>query len=207
MPEDKSDQKLGLAGASTFPPTCGLGGGDGHTDPQVIADMAKMEELRLSLDRLTERLSQQPAHGGRLAVTRLNIIELLDCLHATLNNSLLCGVLEAEDLVVLYDHPSMTLLNDFIGVLKDLDNAKTHPVFVRPKVSRGASLTSAQIARRDALLELVDMVEHCEKLPSTAAAERWVEQRLVRTVGRAKAVKAAQLKEMRKTRNRQRRRI
>lgn len=206
VPNDTNDEKRGLAGAPTFFPSGDRDGADSHIDPQVIADMAKMEELRLSLDRLAERLSQQPDHGDRLAVTRPNILELLNCLYATLNSSLLCRVSEAENLLLDFEHPAMILLREFIGVLKDLDNAKRHAVFDTPEVSKGASLTSAQIARRDALLELVDIVKVWKKLPSTAAAEKWVEQSMIRTVGRAKAVTAAQLKEMRKTRRRQQRR-
>lgn len=206
VPNDTNDEKRGLAGAPTFFPSGDRDGADSHIDPQVIADMAKMEELRLALDRLAGRLSKQPDYDERLAVTRPNIIELLNCLYATLNSCFLCRVSEAEDLVVLSNHPAMTLLNDFIGVLKDLDNAKTHIVFSTSGVSKGASLTSAEIERRDAFLDLVDMVEECENLPSTAAAERWVEQRMVRKIGRAKAFKAAQLKEMRKTRRRKQRR-
>lgn len=200
MPDDTKNEKLGLAGAPTFFLTGGLDGGDCHTAPQLIADMAKMEQLRLLLDRLVERLSKEPDHDDRLAVTRPNIIELLNCLHATLNGSLLCSVSEAEDLTVLYYHPAMTLLNDFIGVLKDLDNAKPHTVFETPKVSRAASLSTAEVARRDALLELVDLVKFKEGFSSRAKAEEWLAQRMKKAIGRDKAPKASQLADMRKTR-------
>lgn len=200
MPDDTNDEKRGLAGAPTFFPSGDQDGADSHNDPQVIADTAKMEELRLALDRLAGRLSKQPDYDERLAVTRPNIIELLNCLYATLNSCFLCRVSEAEDLVVLSNHPAMTLLNDFIGALKDLDNAKTHIAFKTPEFSRGASLSTAEIARRDALLELVDLVKSEEGFSSRKKAEEWVEQRMKKAIGRDKAVKASQLADMRKTR-------
>lgn len=45
-------------------------GADSYIDPQVIADMAKMEELRLSLDRLAESISKQTDHNDRLEISR-----------------------------------------------------------------------------------------------------------------------------------------
>lgn len=206
VPDDTNDEKRGLAGAPTFFPSGDRDRADSDIDPQVIANIATMEELRLSLDRLAESLSKQPGHGDRLEITRPNIIELLNCLHATLNSSLLCRVPEAEDLVLIYDHPAMVLLNDFIGVLKDLDNAKRHAVFDTPEVSKGASLTTAVVARRDALLELVDTIQLSERLPSRDAAEKWVEKKMRQTIGRERAITAKQLKEMRKTRRRKQRR-
>ena len=206
MADDTGDGKLGLAGAPTFFPANVLGNGDHQADTTLIADLVTLEQLRLSIDRLADRLPKKPEQDELLAVNRTSIVELLSCLHTSLTASLARKASDAADPVVLFDHPAMVLLDELIGTLKDLDNAKTHPLFDTPKISKGASLSTAEARRRDALLELVDIIKLSKGLPTRTAAEKWIAQEMRKKVGRARAITEKQFKEMRKTRRRQQRR-
>jgi hypothetical protein len=107
---------------------------------------------------------------------------------------------------VVFEHPAMSLLRHFIGALYDLDNAKKDAVF-RPSVTpRGSPLWRQEVRRRDALLELVDVIKLDRNMKKRAPAERMLKLLLEKGLGRAKAISAKQLREMRKTRDRQRRR-
>lgn len=146
MPHDQNNETPGLAGALTPLLAGDQVGGDHQTRPQVIADLARMEQLRLSLDRLADRLSKKPEHDDLLEITRANVIDLLICLHTSLSVSLLRRASDEEDLIAVFDHPAMVLLNEFIDTLKDLDNAKRHPIFKTPNTSKGASLTTTELS-------------------------------------------------------------
>lgn len=206
MPEDTNDREPDLAGALPFFQSSQRDDGEYSTDPQIVSDLIKMEQLRLSFDRLASCSSEKPEPDDVIPFTRSNVIALLSGIHNALGENFRRPVSQPEDIVVAFDHPAITLLSDLIGVFKDLDNAKTHPIFETPETSKGAALTTAEVERRDALLELVDVVKFCEGFSSRAQAERWLEQRMTRTIGRKNAIKATQLKEMRKTRRRQQRR-
>lgn len=206
MPDSTDDESFGLAGALTFVAPVGQGGAGPLYDPQAIADMEATQQLRVSLDLLAAKLSEKPEPCELLPVTRANVIALLNCLRGSLSENLRCRLSNTEDPVILLDHPAMTLLDELIRALKDLDNAKTHPLFDAPKTSKGASLTHADMAKRDALLAFVDDVKLLEGFSSRKDAEEWVARKMQDKLGRGHAPTADQIKEMRKTRRRQQRR-
>ena len=202
MPDRTDNANLGLAGPLTFAPQITLGDWEAPYSPKVIADMEAMQHLRISLDLLAAK--SEP--DDLLPVTRANVIALLSCLESSLSEGLQRQLSDTQDPVVFFDHPAMTLLRTLIGALKDLDNAKTHSLFYKPKTSKGGALTSAEVAKRDALLESVDIVKAREGFSSRKDAEEWVARKMQDKLGRRNAPKADQLKEMRKTRKRQQQR-
>lgn len=177
---------------------------------ELIADGVAMRKLRSSLDATANSYCDGMAADANMPLDRSIVIEVLNGMYLGLRERLVrTANLEQPtegELEIIFDHPTMSLLNDFIGVLKDLDNAKPHTVFETPKVSRAASLSTAEVARRDALLELVDLVKFKEGFSSRAKAEEWLAQRMKKAIGRDKAPKASQLADMRKTRRKKQKR-
>lgn len=206
MADDSNDQQAALAGAPNFFLENKKGNVSHHMDAGLIDDLVRLETLRISVDRLAEDLSGKAAPNDKIACTRTNVIALLSCLKGGLGEILARPSSHADDLVVQIDHPGIVLLEELIGALKDLDNAKNVPLFQKPKISKANSLSSEETRRRDALLMLVDIIEHRDGLTSRAAAERAVSQRLSKAMGRYKAPSPNQIKEMRKTRRKKQKR-
>lgn len=200
MANGSNDQKAGLAGRRNFFLENKKGSVSHHMDSALIDDLVRLETLRISMDRLAEDLSGKADPNDKIACTRSNVVALLDRLKGCLREILASPISHVDSLVVQIDHPGIILLEELIGALKDLDNAKNVPLFEKPKISKANSLASEEIRRRDALLMLVDMIEHRDGLTSRAAAERAVSQRLSKAMGRDKAPSPNQIKEMRKTR-------
>jgi hypothetical protein len=112
-----------------------------------------------------------------------------------------------DGLEVIFEHPTMSLLREFVDALSDLDIDKTDSVFEPRGTSLGASLRHDEVRWRDALLELVDVIRIRDKLRSTAAAERKVAEMIRNNPKRRKRdLTAKRLKEMRKTRRKSQRR-
>ena len=179
-------------------------------DHDMIADALAMRQLRAALDVFASEHGEGTEPDAKISLERSHAIALLTHLHAGLSDSLRRPAnmpSDDEDVPeVVFEHPAMSLLRHFIGVLYDLDNAKTDAVF-RPSVEpRGSPLWRHEVRWRDALLELVDVIKIDRNMKKRALAEQMLARLLKRSLGRAKGITAEQLHEMRKTRRRQRRR-
>lgn len=177
---------------------------------ELIADGLAMRQLRASLDDIAASHGESSDPDAQIHLTRQHVMAVLSSIHSCLHKQLACPANlpedDADDLKIKYEHPSMSLLNAFIGTLADLDNAKNNEVFMTPEKSRGASLRQLEVRTRDEQLALVDVVQVVGGLRSRAEAERKVEEMTRKKGGHSKVLHAARLKEMRKTRTRQRRR-
>ncbi len=178
----------------------------------LFADGMEMQKLHASLDAIADAYGQGPETDGKIPLNRPNIVAFLNCLYLGIRPNLVRAanlVYSAEDEPkVVLDHPAMVLLRDFIDALEDLDNAKTAPVFNSAQNSKGAALKRSEMRRRDELLTLVEVVQSVYGLKNRAAAEKSVHEMMGKTLKRAGVPPTAKaLREMRKTRSRQRRRI
>lgn len=175
-------------------------------DHGMVADAIAMRQVRSALDSFSSKYGQGEERDAPIALERPHVIALLTCLHQSLSSQSMRPAnlpsTNEEDLDVFHEHPAMTLLQNFIDVLADLDNAKRNAVFQTPTKSRAGSLSKSESRRRDALLELVDVIKEALNLRTRAAAEREVARMLSNTMGRSRAPTAEQLKEWRKTRTR-----
>jgi hypothetical protein len=179
-------------------------------DHEMFADAHAMRQLRAALDAFASEHGDGTEPDAKIQLERPHVIALLTELHSGLSDSLKrpanLGSADKDDLEVVFDHPTMALLQKFVDALADLDNAKKAAVFKPAVQSRGSSLRRSEIRRRHALLELVDVYQAVKKLPKRADAEKALAEKMIEKVGRDKALSAKQLHEMRKTRTRQRRR-
>lgn len=178
----------------------------------LIADGIVMERLRDDLDAIAAEYGEGLEPDANIELTRQHVMavltSLVDGLSMLLARPAGSSVADGVDQLVKFEHPTMSLLRKFIDALVDLDNAKKHEVFSTAWSSRGASLRKSEIRRREELLTLVDVIKDVQGLKTTAAAERELEKMMRKKLGHSGAiVTAKQLKELRKTRNRQRGRI
>lgn len=178
----------------------------------LSADGMDMQKLHASLDAIADAYGQGSETDCKIPLDRPNIVAVLNCLYLGIRPNLVRAEnldysAEDEPKVVL-DHPVMVLLRDFIDTLEDLDNAKTAPVFKPAQNSKGAALKRSEMRRRDELLTLVDVVQSVHGLKNRAAAEKKVRNMIRKNPKRAGVIPTAnELREMRKTRGRQRRRV
>lgn len=177
-------------------------------DHDMIADALAMRQLRDALDAFASQHGDGRGPDAKIPLERLNVITLLTQLQVGLTHRLMGpAYLPSDDEdapEVILEHPAISLLQDFISALYDLENAKTNEVVKPSKQPRGSPLWRSEVRRRHALFELVDVIKIDQNMRNRALAERKLEDWLIRTLGRAKATNAKQLVEMRKTRNKQR---
>lgn len=178
----------------------------------LIADGIVMERLRDDLDAIAAEYGEGLEPDAIIELTRQNIMAVLTSLRDGLSMLLArpadSAADDGGDQLIKFEHPTMSLLGKFIDALADLDNAKDHEVFSTSNSSRGASLRKSEIRRRDELLTLVDIIKDVQRLKTRASAEKVLEKMIQRKLRRSEPiVTAEQLKEMRKTRNRQRGRM
>lgn len=166
-------------------------------DSAARADAKAIAQLRTSLDALAHQLAYEKEPDAQIELTRPHAIALLNCLYHGLVPSLHRPV--DDDLDVFVEHPAMSLLQNIVGILSDLDNAKTDRALQPSSRSRGASKTSAEARRRGELVALLEVVKLADSLPTLAAAAQKVRNMMVRKVGRKNAITAYQLLELRRT--------
>ena len=179
--------------------------------PELIADGFAMRQLCVSLDALVAQYGEGTEPDAKIVLNRPNVIAMLTSLHLGLREQLarpMGSVASSnDDLDIKFEHPVVSLLRNLIGAFVDLENAKTHPVFDTPDLSRGASLLQSEIRARDEQLALVDVLQIVAQLPKRAVAERKLAAMMRKQIGHKAAPSAEEIKEKRKTRNRQARRI
>lgn len=182
-------------------------------DHDMIADALAMRQLRAALDAFASQYHQRTKPDGARLLQRSDIIALLTCLQVSLSKNLMQGPdspsAREDDLEMIFEHPTMSLLREFVDALSNLDIDKTDTVFEHRGNSLGRSKPHYEVRWRDALLELVDVIRIRDKLRSTAAAERKVVEMIRKNPKRRERdLTAKRLKEMRKTRRKsQRRRV
>ena len=132
-------------------------------DHEMFADAHAMRQLRAALDAFASEHGDGTEPDAKIQLERPHVIALLTELHSGLSDSLKrpanLGSADKDDLEVVFDHPTMALLQKFVDALADLDNAKKAAVFKPAVQSRGSSLRRSEIRRRHALLELVDVYQ------------------------------------------------
>jgi hypothetical protein len=179
--------------------------------PELIADGFAMRQLCASLDTLVTQYGEVTEADAKIILNRPNVIAMLTSLHLGLREQLArpTGSVASsnDDLDIKFEHPVVSLLRNLIGAFVDLENAKTHPVFDTPDLSRGASLLQSEIRARDEQLALVDVLQIVAQLPKRAVAERKLAAMMRKQIGHKAAPSAEAIKEKRKTRNRQARRV
>lgn len=173
-----------------------------------IADGDVMRELRWSLDALAAQYGQGTDPDAKIALNRPHALALLTSLHTGLRALLArpanLQISHEDDVEIKFEHPTMSLLLDLIDAFSDLDNAKSHAVFDTSHISRGASLTRSEIRKRDEILTLVEVIKTLPNIRTTAAAERKLVEMMRKKSKRSASITVSQLKEMRKTRRKQR---
>lgn len=127
------------------------------------------------LGNLVKRLDEIVPTDGTNLLTRPLAIEVLEAVIEAIRpiTKIDLGQIDTGEHVIT-DHGAVALMDELVDALKDLDTPKTHAALQSVSFGAPSKLSRAEVKRRQALIDLVDVCQHFKKFPRRNRAEREV---------------------------------
>jgi len=144
-------------------------------DMSKVIDGLSVDPASEVLGNLVKRFDTIVSVDGPNQLTRPLAISVLEAIIDALRPISLIdhGPLDPGEHVVT-EHGAITLMVELVDALKDLDTPKRHDALDPAPIGAPRKLTRAEVKRRQALIDFVDVYQRFKKFPRRNRAEREV---------------------------------